>query len=272
MSDRDSVTSGCLKNYTTAVKCLLVLSVAHTIAHLGLSVYGFMLVECQATPYRSMFFTYVTYFYNSTCGNLTELFAPIKKSEDVNCGENKGDACTVDEAMALVLNKIAFGKISSPAWDIRSIMLIYIVMDSVMIFCSAYLATFFIWHRDDPRNLALYYLYLAITTLYLLVMDIVCTMLYQKDIAKTQRLDNWLDFLGVNWKDLGDLTERLGTLPSTGSMWLVLFFCGLGIFMILNAAFLICITILWYPMIKKGFAELSPSTTFLPVIIVIINL
>lgn len=252
-----SITSSSNPFWKIAARCLALLVVVEAITHLGLTVYGIMLYKCQSTPFRRLFFTYVTYFYNKKCGNLTKLFAPIKNPEDIDCDEDNNMSCTVEDAMGLVLSKVAFNKFSNQAFYVSKYLKIYLFFDIALIVNSATVS----WYLIRPKNItskkvASYYVVFVILIVVWLITDLVFTLMYKKDIDKTGHLDTWLNFVKVQYKDLGDVVNRLGTVPSTGSMWMVLFWCRLyGIFMIVNVATIISVGIFWSPKIKSGFDE-----------------
>lgn len=255
MVDRDPVIHNCDYNWMKSVRCFAILSTAHGIAHLCITVYAFMLDKCQTTPFRRLFFTYVNYLYDPACGNLTKIFAPTKNQKDIDCGEDNNIRCTVEEATALVLNKIAFGKLSNKAEEVNLILVFYMVFDIIWIL-SCMTLTYNMYAKNSLKTMVSTYVTFELSTIALLVTDLVCTLIYQKHIGQTQRLDTWLDFLKIERKDLGNLTERLGTLPSTGATWMVHFWCRLyGALMIVNLFAIYIVCVYSYPEMKRYVEE-----------------
>lgn len=231
--------------------CLGIAAILHGICHIVLTIYFHQLHICKAKPIQDLFFIYVNYFYDPACGNLTELFAPLKTPEEIDCSAAKGQRCSLKDAAALVLDKLDFGELSNKASEIHKIINLYIAFDVLWII-SSIIMVIGMWFELSPMMTAMVYIPWEIMTLILLLTDCGCSIKFYKQIRKSNYLYTWMDYLGIKWRYLGDLSKRLGDVPAGGATGLVLMFSRYGFLMLVNSLSMVIIGIFAFSEFKRA--------------------
>lgn len=215
-------------------------AIVHGILHMILFIYLHQLHICKANPINGVFFTYVNYFYDPACGNLSEIFAPLKPLDEIDCDASENKPCSITDAAALLLDKLDFGNLSNRASEIHNIVKLYIAFDVFWIICSVIMVVG-MWFDMSPMRTAMVYIPWEVMTLILLLTDCGCSIKFYKHIRRSNYLYTWMDYVGIKWRNLGDLSKRLGDLPAKGGTGLILIFSRYGAFMVLNSLSMVVI-------------------------------
>lgn len=248
----------CFGNY---YNCILVsvLTILESLIHFVLTIYGLCLYDCHISTKNLTFFLYVTYFYDSKCGklpemyngtmlHLTEYYRPRCEMEEIHINftmQNKNFSNSGrlvwknSNIIKEMVVRVKFPKTSRRSGTVFNFMVTYVILDILWLITAYGLLYRTCSHK---RSVICCLLWLLVTAA-VIILDTIAIIVFSKDIWNSDTATNWLHLVGAkNIKNVTDLDWKLpGSVTTFPAVTMLLASSRVFVFYILNLFFFLAV-------------------------------
>lgn len=251
----------CSDNYWNCVLASI-LTIIQAGAHLGLTLYGLLIHGCKVSPKHLTFFLYITYFYDSKCGNLTKIYenTTLHQKEyylphcvlEVQPNKTTGQQGNSNETGKIVwknsniikemLVRVEFPIRSRRAEVVHDYLMAYLILDSLWIVTAIGLLIGVCMYVRDVLSVIFYFPWVLVAAA-VIILDTITIFVFAIDIGRTDTASYWLRTVGAkNLENLTDLDWKVpGSVTTFPAVTMLLGASRLFLIYILNVFFFLAI-------------------------------